>query len=33
MPGQSKTVHQAEIDSAAEIIDLWRFSCELMQRI
>src|SRR4029077_14353429 len=26
MLGQSKTVHQAEIDSAAESIDFWRFN-------
>jgi 1-pyrroline-5-carboxylate dehydrogenase len=26
MLGQSKTAHQAEIDSAAEIIDFWRFN-------
>jgi 1-pyrroline-5-carboxylate dehydrogenase len=28
MLGQSKTVHQAEIDSAAELIDFWRFNVE-----
>ncbi len=33
MLGQSKTVHQAEIDSAAEMIDFWRFNCHFMQRI
>jgi 1-pyrroline-5-carboxylate dehydrogenase len=26
MLGQSKTVHQAEIDSACEIVDFWRFN-------
>ncbi len=26
MLGQSKTVHQAEIDSAAELVDFWRFN-------
>jgi 1-pyrroline-5-carboxylate dehydrogenase len=33
MLGQSKTVHQAEIDSAAELIDFWRFNIEYMLRI
>lgn len=33
MLGQSKTAHQAEIDSAAELIDFWRFNVEFMQRI
>lgn len=33
MLGQSKTVHQAEIDSAAELIDFWRFNVEFMLRI
>lgn len=33
MLGQSKTVHQAEIDSAAELIDFWRFNIEHMLRI
>ena len=33
MLGQSKTAHQAEIDSAAELIDFWRFNCEFMLRI
>jgi 1-pyrroline-5-carboxylate dehydrogenase len=33
MLGQSKTVHQAEIDSAAELIDFWRFNVEFMSRI
>ena len=33
MLGQSKTVHQAEIDSAAELIDFWRFNVDFMQRI
>lgn len=33
MLGQSKTVYQAEIDSAAELIDFWRFNVEFMLRI
>jgi 1-pyrroline-5-carboxylate dehydrogenase len=33
MLGQSKTVHQAEIDSAAELIDFWRFNVDYMFRI
>ncbi|MCC8978569.1 L-glutamate gamma-semialdehyde dehydrogenase [Bradyrhizobium acaciae] len=33
MLGQSKTVHQAEIDSAAELIDFWRFNVEFMTRL
>ncbi|MHB8619039.1 MAG: L-glutamate gamma-semialdehyde dehydrogenase [Chloroflexota bacterium] len=33
MLGQSKTAHQAEIDSAAELIDFWRFNVEYMTRI
>lgn len=33
MLGQSKTVHQAEIDSAAELIDFWRFNVDFMLRI
>lgn len=33
MLGQSKTIHQAEIDSAAELIDFWRFNVEFMLRI
>ena len=28
MLGQSKTVYQAEIDSAAELIDFWRFNVD-----
>jgi 1-pyrroline-5-carboxylate dehydrogenase len=32
MLGQSKTAHQAEIDSAAELIDFLRFNVELIQR-
>jgi 1-pyrroline-5-carboxylate dehydrogenase len=28
MLGQSKTVHQAEIDSACELIDFWRFNVQ-----
>jgi 1-pyrroline-5-carboxylate dehydrogenase len=33
MLGQSKTVHQAEIDSACELIDFWRFNPTYMTRI
>jgi len=33
MLGQSKTVHQAEIDAAAELIDFWRFNVEYLVRI
>lgn len=33
MLGQSKTVHQAEIDAACELIDFWRFNVEFMGRI
>jgi 1-pyrroline-5-carboxylate dehydrogenase len=33
MLGQSKTVHQAEIDSACELIDFWRFNAYFMQKI
>jgi len=33
MLGQSKTVFQAEIDSACEVIDFWRFNPYFMQQI
>ncbi len=33
MLGQSKTAHQAEIDSACELIDFYRFNCHYMQQI
>jgi 1-pyrroline-5-carboxylate dehydrogenase len=33
MLGQSKTAHQAEIDSACELIDFWRFNPHYMQQI
>jgi 1-pyrroline-5-carboxylate dehydrogenase len=33
MLGQSKTVHQAEIDAACELTDFWRFNVEFMTRI
>ncbi len=33
MLGQSKTVHQAEIDAACELIDFWRFNVGYMQEI
>ena len=32
MLGQSKTAHQAEIDSACELIDFWRFNVALRAR-
>ena len=33
MLGQSKTIHQAEIDAACELIDFWRFNVEYTARI
>src|SRR5688572_29015859 len=33
MLGQSKTVHQAEIDASCELIDFWRFNVEFAARI
>jgi 1-pyrroline-5-carboxylate dehydrogenase len=33
MLNQSKTVHQAEIDAACELIDFWRFNPQFMVRI
>jgi 1-pyrroline-5-carboxylate dehydrogenase len=33
MLGQSKTAHQAEIDSACELIDFWRFNTHFAQKI
>jgi 1-pyrroline-5-carboxylate dehydrogenase len=33
MLNQSKTVHQAEIDAACELIDFWRFNVEFMIRM
>jgi 1-pyrroline-5-carboxylate dehydrogenase len=33
MLNQSKTVHQAEIDSACELIDFWRFNAAFAQRL
>src|SRR5512146_964455 len=33
MLGQSKTVDQAEIDSACETVDFWRFNCAFAERI
>ena len=33
MLGQSKTIHQAEIDAACELIDFWQFNVEYMLRI
>jgi 1-pyrroline-5-carboxylate dehydrogenase len=33
MLGQSKTPHQAEIDSACEVVDFWRFNPHFMERI
>ena len=32
MLNQSKTAHQAEIDSACELIDFWRFNVAFMPR-
>jgi 1-pyrroline-5-carboxylate dehydrogenase len=31
--GQSKSVQQAEIDSACELIDFWRFNCAFAERL
>src|SRR5690348_10913194 len=33
MLGQSKTVHQAEIDAACELADFWRFNVEFAARL
>ena len=33
MLGQSKTPHQAEIDSACEVVDFWRWNPHYMERI
>lgn len=33
MLNQSKTAHQAEIDSACELIDFWRFNTHFLERI
>jgi len=33
MLGQSKTAHQAEIDSACELIDFWRYNVHFMTRL
>jgi hypothetical protein len=33
MLGQSKTVYQAEIDSACELIDFWRFNPHYVQEL
>jgi 1-pyrroline-5-carboxylate dehydrogenase len=33
MHGQSKTCHQAEIDSACELIDFWRFNASYAQQL
>jgi len=33
MHGQSKTAHQAEIDSACELIDFWRFNAHYAQEL
>ncbi len=33
MHGQSKTAHQAEIDSACELIDFWRFNVAFAQQL
>src|SRR5690606_29004596 len=33
MLGQSKTAHQAEIDSACELIDFWRYNVQFAAQI
>jgi 1-pyrroline-5-carboxylate dehydrogenase len=33
MLGQSKTAHQAEIDSACELVDFWRFNAYFAERL
>lgn len=33
MLGQSKTVYQAEIDAACELIDFWRFNAQFMEQL
>ena len=33
MLGQSKTVFQAEIDAACELIDFWRFNAQFAQEL
>ncbi|CAN5203058.1 L-glutamate gamma-semialdehyde dehydrogenase [soil metagenome] len=33
MLGQSKTVHQAEIDAACELVDFWRFNVHYMEKV
>ncbi len=33
MLGQGKTVHQAEIDAACELIDFWRFNSHFVNRV
>ncbi|MEO0606556.1 MAG: aldehyde dehydrogenase family protein, partial [Myxococcota bacterium] len=33
MLGQGKTVHQAEIDSACELIDFWRFNASYLEHV
>ena len=33
MLGQGKSAHQAEIDSACELIDFWRFNAHFMEKI
>ena len=33
MLGQSKTVYQAEIDAAAELVDFWRFNAHYAQEL
>lgn len=33
MLGQSKTIWQAEIDAAVELIDFWRFSVKYAEEI
>jgi 1-pyrroline-5-carboxylate dehydrogenase len=33
MLGQSKTIHQAEIDAACELVDFWRFNVHFAEKI
>jgi len=33
MLGQSKTAYQAEIDSACELVDFWRFNCHFATKV
>ncbi len=33
MLGQSKTIYQAEIDAACELVDFWRFNCHFATKV